>query len=305
MSSALDFLLAAETVSLNHVWTTSSPRLELNPPYNISSFYTHESTFGQFPGGLSATSVTLLFSGQHGAPTIDAIGHIGVNGTVFGGTPTSDVQGDQGLLKMGIDEYPEDKYLNRGILLDMPYCQGVDRLPENTIITEADVVECLEKEGSLTIKEGDSVLVRTGYGSLFDTDTAAYMTNYPGPSAEVATYLADKKIFLTGADNLSWDAANTPFPAHVILIPQNGIYIVENMNLEALSEACQEHDTWEFGLVMNPPKVKGAAAMAANSFAVFPGELPVAASSVTKSAATALEGKLLGLVLALVLVMFH
>lgn len=293
MSSPLEHLLGAETVSLNHVWTTSSPALDLNPPYNISAFYTHEGTLGQFPGGLSASSVTLQFSGQHGAPTIDAIGHIAVNGTAFGGVPIAELQSDQGLLQMGIDEYPEDKYLNRGILVDIPYCKGVDKLSENTIITEADVVECLEMEGGVVIKEGDSVLIRTGYGALFETDPEAYLTNYPGPSAEVATYLAGKKIFLTGADNISWDAANTPFPSHVILIPQNGIYIVEQMNLEGISKACQEKQSWEFGLVMNPPKVKGAAAAAANSFAIFPGELPGMTAS---SARPGMEGGLLGLV---------
>ena len=302
MSSALEFLLGAETVSLNHLWTTSSPRLDLNPPYNISSFYTHEGTLGSFPDGLSASSVQLQFSGQHGAPTIDAIGHIAVNGTAFGGVPIGDIQSDKGLLKMGIEEYPEDKYTNRGILVDMPYCKEVEMLSENTIITQADVVECLEKQGGLEIKDGDSVLIRTGYGALFASDTDSYTTNYPGPSAEVATYLAEKKVFLTGADNLSWDAANTPFPAHVILIPENGIYIVENMNLEALAKTCQDKKTWEFALVMNPPKIQGAAAAAANSFAMFPGELP-ATSSAYDIGGTG-EG-LVGLFFVVVLALFH
>lgn len=302
MSSALDFLLGAETVSLNHLWTTSSPRLDLNPPYNISAFYTHEGTLGSFPGGLSASSVQLQFSGQHGAPTIDAIGHIAVNGTAFGGIPISDIQSDEGLLKMGIEEYPEDKYANRGVLVDMPYCKDVEMLSEDTIITQADVVECLEKQGDLEIEEGDSVLIRTGYGALFTSDTQAYMTNYPGPSAEVASYLAEKKVFLTGADNLSWDAANTPFPAHVILIPENGIYIVENMNLEALAKMCQDKKTWEFALVMNPPKVQGAAAAAANSFAIFPGELPVTSSAINSGG---FNGGIVALALVVVSALFH
>lgn len=274
MSSPLSYLLASQTVSLNHLWTKDSPRLELNPAYNITNAYTHEGTLGLFPGGLSATAVTMEFSGQHGGPTIDAIGHIGVNGTVFGGLPIAEVMSSEGLIMLGIEEYPEDKYLNRGVLVDMAYCMDTDKLAESTIISEADLVECLEKEG-VEIKEGDSVLIRTGYGALFNESPEEYMTNYPGPSEEVATYLAGKKIFLTGVDNASWDASNTPFPGHVILIPQNGIYIVENINLELLSQACQDNEKWEFGLVLNPPKIKGAAAGATNAFAIFPPRLPV------------------------------
>lgn len=282
-SDALNYFLGSDIVSMNHLWTTASPILGVNPPYNITTAYTHQGTLGQFPGGLSATGVILQFSGQHGAPTIDAIGHIGVNGTVFGGLTYEEVQSDQGLLKMGIEEYPVDKYLNRGVLLDMPYCMDVDILPENTILTLADMNACLAKE-KVEIAKGDSVLIRTGYGSLFESDSVAYTTNYPGPSDEVANYLADQEIFLTGVDNLSWDAANTPFPGHVILIPLHGIYIVENINLELVAQACQDHGTWEFVMVMNPPQIKGAAAGAANAFAIFPPDMPTVSPTVCDAA---------------------
>ena len=47
-------------------------------------------------------------------------------------------------------------------------------------------------------------------------------------------------MFLTGADQLTYEVypeKGTVFPAHRILIADNGIYIVENMNLEELGQS--------------------------------------------------------------------
>lgn len=228
---------------------------------------THASTFGQFPDGLSGASVTMEFSGQHGAPTVDARGHVAQNETFFDGTSTTDAEGPNGLLKHGIDEFPEDDYITRGILIDLPHCMGIDMLPENTTVSLDQFSSCQDKQG-IAIQSGDSVLIRTGYGALFSTDPTAYTTNYPGMGQDVASYLVNLDIFLSGADNIGWDAPNT-FPGHATLIAQNGIFIVENMNLELLSSACQEKNVFEFALVVNPPKIKGAAAMASNVFAIF------------------------------------
>ena len=264
-------LLGAEIVSLNHVWTVDSPLLQgVHETYSVSQSMTHNGTLGAFPGGISAATFQVNFSGQHGGPTVDALGHIGLNNVLFDGTPATDIDGVNGLLKYGIDEYPEDRYVNRGILVDIPYCKGnVDELlPQFYAISVDDITDCVAKEG-IEIREGDSVLIRTGWGSLFATDPIAYVTNYTGVGGEAASYLAENKIFLTGTDVLAYDVANSPFPCHGILIAQSGIYIVESMNLEPLSKACLEKETWEFALVLNPPKFKGLAAMPTNVFAIF------------------------------------
>lgn len=256
-------------ISLNHLWTKQSPILALNPPYNISLTGTHADSAAMLPPPLTAVGDVMQFSGHHGAPTIDAIGHIGENATLYGGINASTVESPDGLKKLGIDEYPEDKYLNRGILLDMPYCLGnVPRLENGYEVTQDDIEACVEQL-NLNILEGDSVLLRTGFGQLFESDVETYLSNQAGGGDGASKYLASLKIFLTGADNFGWDAAGLPFPSHLNFIPRNGIYIVENMNLEALAAECQRRGNWEFLLVVNPPKIKGATAMAVNSFAMF------------------------------------
>jgi kynurenine formamidase len=95
----------------------------------------------------------------------------------------------------------------------------------------------------------------------------------PGPGESAARWLASKKIFLTGDDQLSYEVVSekgTIFPCHRILIADNGIYIVENLNLEELSKALDDMKTYEFVLVLNPPRIRGATGAAANAFAILP-----------------------------------
>ena len=82
-------LRAARVFDLGFTWDQTSPVLSLNPPYAFALNATHRQTheiFGTVPGSqVSWTSEILYFSGQHGAPTIDAIGHIGRNLKLHGG----------------------------------------------------------------------------------------------------------------------------------------------------------------------------------------------------------------------------
>ena len=62
----------------------------------------------------------------------------------------------------------------------------------------------------------------------------------------------------------------TIFPCHRILIADNGIYIVENLNLEELARTLAELKVYEFALILNPPRIRGATGAAANAFAIIP-----------------------------------
>src|SRR5437899_574277 len=79
----------ARVFDLSFVWSEQSPILSLNPPYSFALNRTHKMTyeiFGQAPGSrVSWASDIMYFSGQHGAPTIDAIGHIGRDLKLHGG----------------------------------------------------------------------------------------------------------------------------------------------------------------------------------------------------------------------------
>lgn len=268
----LDQLQSGRIIELNSVWDAQSPLVGFNSPYAMALVATHRGTSGMIPGGIAFAGDLMYFSGQHGAPTIDALGHISNNMKLYGGLDAAASESSQGLLKLGIETYPKEKFVNRGVLLDVARFKNAETLAPGYEITAADL-EATAKAQGVEVRAGDSLLIRTGYGKFFATDKAKYTGLRPGPGEGAARWLAQQKVFLAGADQLTFDVfpeAGSVFPAHRILIADNGIYIVENLNLEELGQALSTDKVYEFPVVVNPLRIKGATASPLNMFAVLP-----------------------------------
>jgi kynurenine formamidase len=271
-ATLLSSLKSARVIELNFVWDRNSPLLGLNPPFTIGLQTSHKQTSGIIPGGIAFAADMMFFSGQHGSPNIDAIGHISDKMKLFGGADAAASEGATGLLALGIEAYPQDRFINRGVLLDVARYKNVDSLAPGQEITAQDLEATAKAEG-VEIRPGDSVLIRTGYGKFFESDRPKYSGFRPGPGEGAAQWLASKKVFLAGDDQMSFEVVpekGTIFPCHRILIADNGIYIVENLNLEELSKALAESKVYEFALILNPPRIRGATGAAANAFAIIP-----------------------------------
>jgi kynurenine formamidase len=74
-------------------------------------------------------------------------------------------------------------------------------------------------------------------------------------------WAAERQVTAVGADNMAWDAPSERDPetgatlfAHLYLLPQKGIYIVENLNLEELARDRQ----YTFAFIGLPLKLQGA-----------------------------------------------
>jgi kynurenine formamidase len=267
----INSLKSARVIELNFIWDSKSPILSLNPPFAIGLHSSHKETAGAIPGGIAYAEDMMFFSGQHGAPTIDALGHISDNGKLFGGLDAVASEGPSGLLALGVEVYPKDKFINRAVLLDVARFKNVDALDAGQEITAEDLQATAKAEG-VEIQAGDSVLIRTGYGKFFEADRAKYSGFRPGPGESAARWLASKKIFLTGDDQMSYEVVpqkGTVFPCHRILIADSGIYLVENLNLEELAKALAEQKVHEFILVLNPPRLRGATGAPVNAFAII------------------------------------
>lgn len=271
-SDLMNSLRSSRVIELNFIWDSKSPILSLNPPFAIGLHSSHKETAGMIPGGIAYAEDMMFFSGQHGAPSIDALGHISDNGKLFGGLDAVASEGASGLLKLGIEVYPKEKLINRAVLLDVAHFKNVDALEAGQEITAEDLEATAKAEG-VEIQPGDSVLIRTGYGKFFESDRAKYSGFRPGPGESAARWLASRKIFLTGDDQMSYEVVpqkGTVFPCHRILIADSGIYLVENLNLEDLSKALAEQKSYEFVLVLNPPRLRGATGAPVNAFAIIP-----------------------------------
>ena len=276
----------ARLIDLSHNWEITSPVAPVNPFYSFVLSKTHANTRGSFGDGgqLSFAAEVQHFSGQHGAPSIDAIGHIGRDGKLFGGvdaaaaTSNLDGIGASGVgANLSIDTFPTDLLVNRGILLDVArFVNGDSRPLDSHAEVTADLLERTAKLQGVTLKKGDTVFIRTGYGPLFKSNPSVYAdpNASPGPSVGGAKFLIDHGARVVGDDTLTFEmrppVVTSPtfqvFPVHMLLIADSGIYIIENLNLEELSEA----KAYEFVVVVPPLRILGGTGSALRVFALVP-----------------------------------
>ena len=276
----------ARLIDLSHTWDKNSPIASVNPTYSFSLQDTHANTLNKFKDGgqLTYASEVMHFSGQHGAPTLDAIGHIGRNGKLFGGldafasTSDPDGIGTSGVgANLAVDQFPTDLLVNRGILLDVARFVNGDSSPlDSHAEVTADLLERTAKHQRVTLRKGDTVFIRTGYGPLFKSNPSVYAdpNASPGPSVGGAKFLIDHGARVVGDDTLTFEmrppVVTSPtfqvFPVHMMLIPDSGIYIIENLNLEELAQA----KAYEFVVVVPPLKILGGTGSALRAFALVP-----------------------------------
>jgi kynurenine formamidase len=278
----------ARIFDLSHTWDENSPIAGVNPPYAMTLNATHASTRGMFGDGgqLSFTSEIQQWSGQHGAPSIDAIGHIGRDGKLFGGVDAAAATADpRGIGRSGVGahldiaHYPKELLVNRGVLLDVArhLNRNGDPLPAGFAITDDHLHDTARHQG-VRIRRGDTVLIRTGWGRLFVSDPNTYKgDSAAGVGVSGAKYLVRHKPAVVGNDTLTFEVRppvafppDTPafqvFPVHMILIPDNGINIIENYFLDGIAAAKE----YEFILVVPPLKIRGGTGSALRSFAMVP-----------------------------------
>ena len=275
----------ARLIDLSHTWEIQSPVASVNPPYSFALSATHCKTRGSFrdDNQLSVAAEQMQWSGQHGAPSIDAIGHIGREGKLFGGvdaeraTAQPEGIGASGVgAHLAIDQFPNDLLVNRGVLLDVAsvVMNGPAPLPADFEIT-GDHLELAARQHGVRLQRGDTVFIRTGWGQHFKGNAALYAgDNSPGPSLHAADYLIRQGARVVGNDTLTFEKrppiVTSPkfqvFPVHMRLIADSGIYIVENLNLEELAAA----KAYEFAVVVPPLKVKGGTGSAVRIFALVP-----------------------------------
>jgi kynurenine formamidase len=281
-------VLGARIFDLSQTWADNPPIAGVNPTYSMELQATHANTRGSFGDGgkLSFAAEVQHWSGQHGAPSIDAIGHIGREGKVFGGLDANAVTSDnRGIGYSGVGahldmaHYPKDLLVNRGVLLDVARFVNKSAAPLNGAfdITGDLLAETARHQG-VRLERGDTVLVRTGWGSYFESDPDLYKGDRAaGVGVDGARLLARQGARVAGADTLTFEVrppiAGTPgqpdfevFPVHMLLIADHGIHIIENYFLEEIAAAKE----YEFVLVVPPLRIRGGTGSALRSFALVP-----------------------------------
>jgi kynurenine formamidase len=219
-------------------------------------------------GGDLSTANELVVSICHAGTHIDAIGHVSVDGKLFGGLDAEETQrGVRGLKRLAIEETAP--IVRRGILLDVAAMVGVEALAPATAI-DGSMLEACARAAGVEVCPGDAVLVRTGWGAYWD-DPARYVSvedGLPGPNLDGARWLSARGARVTGADCLMYEhfhPSNNQLPVHGHLIQGHGINLVENLLLEDLAAA----SATEFLLVIAPLKLLGASGSPVRPIAIL------------------------------------
>lgn len=235
MTDAADLLAAlagARTVELSHPMKIGMPNDPSHPPYFFTPYY----RLGDFEmdGGYGGSNELVIMSG-HSGTHIDSLSHAACNGVVFGGKTVA--EGQDGV--NGITENPIDSVapvLRRGVLLDVAATQGVEALAPGTPIGAAELESAAARAG-VEVGEGDCVLVRTGFGAYW-SEPERFLgvgTGIPGVDLGGAEWLTGRGVFLAGSDTSVFEHAPlgyTELPVHLHLLTENGVFIMENMDLE-------------------------------------------------------------------------
>lgn len=237
------------------------------PAYNYTMHRHHT------PGGPEprSSAAGFIYASDHAGTHVDALCHQAENLVLYGGLDSGGgVQTPWGFRQLGIETVAP--ILGRGVLLDVARHLGVEFLPGTHRIRQSDLEACAVAQ-SVEIRAGDTVLVRTGSGTLAETRPELYL-QAAGIGADGSQWLADIGVRAVGADNVAWDPATaeidpttgTTLPGHVILLVRHGIHILENLFLEELAEAGHH----EFAFICVPLKLRGATGSPVRPLALVP-----------------------------------
>jgi kynurenine formamidase len=225
-------------------------------------------------GGVSLGPTKLTYNddivmGWNGVGSqVDGLGHIGIDNVYYNCLKGADIGKVTGMTKLGIETLPP--IATRGILLNMVPLLGKDGIvPEGTAFNKAEIDAAMKRQGIKSIEKGDVVLFHTGWTSLIGKDDKRYGSVEPGLGVEGAKYLAEKGVAAIGAD--TWGLEVLPFEknagvfeVHQILLPMNGIFILENMNTAAMVK----DEAWEFLFTLGPSRLTGAVQAVINPIAI-------------------------------------
>jgi kynurenine formamidase len=132
-------------------------------------------------------------------------------------------------------------------------------------------------QNGITPRDGDAVLIRSGYENFWDDNQELVMSspprNTPGNAPSIIEYLYDTNASLLGWDLQEAGHRDYDYPAripiHEVVIPHMGMPLLDNANFDNLAVLCQELGVYEFQLIIAPLVINGGTGSPVNPIAIF------------------------------------
>jgi kynurenine formamidase len=245
-----------KTYNLAHVLEEGIPSLSFHGQFLYTTFRRHSVDL-KSPGKTNNAGGmnTRLEMADHTGTHIDGLNHISIGERLYNGHLSEEIMGTFGTTKLGIEKTPP--IFTRGVLIDIASFSKVSALDGGYAISAKEIRDCTESN-HITITEGDTVLVRTGWGRYWMSDNVKFLGPVPGIDLSAAEWLAGQGAAVIGSD--TWNVEVDPSKelrgadeVHQYLITKNGIRMMENLFLEDISHDHVE----EFLFVCLPLRIRG------------------------------------------------
>lgn len=267
------------TYSLAATRYPGMPLFPGHPPFQVLNYRT--------PRGIRATGAKpwgpvndaglgymaeYVMATSHSGAHMDALAHMTVDADMhwYGGGSADEHLTDFGPSFGDASKLPP--FFTRGILLDAPGYRGVACLPKGEPIDATELEGICVAQG-VTVGPWDVVVIRTGYMGLWPDVEKMAAHKTAGPDISAARWLLERGIVATGTDTETYEVqpapdpgpTGNPQPVHTLLLIENGIYIMESLDLEQLA---RDH-VYEFLFVALPVKIRGATGSMIDPLAVI------------------------------------
>jgi len=200
-------------------------------------------------GGVGDNCANWVICVQHSTEQLgthlDGLNHLYIGDRTYNGHTVSELAENWGTNRLGAETIPQ--IVTRGLLVDV----SEHGFGPGDVITP-------EHLGDLAPEPGDAVLFHTGWGRHWN-DPDTFLSGEPGPGCEVAAWLCERGVALTGCDTWSYGPVPPEDPARPFEVPQtlnvkHGVFVVECLDTAELAA----DGVREFALILTHPKLRGA-----------------------------------------------
>jgi kynurenine formamidase len=202
---------------------------------------------------------------------LDGLCHLAYKGKMYNGFSQEEVTA-RGAARLGVQHF-KNGIFTRCVLMDMPRLFEARFLKGGLAVTPRNL-EAWEKKAGVTVESGDAVLIRTGRWTRRQLEGKWDIAkNSAGLHASCLPWLKKRDVAVVGSD-LALDVQPSQvegfeLPVHWVSIVAMGLPILDNCDLEKVSQEANSRKRWAFALTVAPLVVDGGTGSPANPLATF------------------------------------
>ena len=234
--------------------------------------FLHKATVWKAERGISGASDEYSVNYHGYAHThVDALCHFAYQDRMYNGFSMEEVT-EKGAGKDSVI-HMKNGIFTRGVLMDIPRLLGKKYLEGSRAIYPEDL-DAWEKKAGLKVQSGDAVLIYTGRWARRQAEGEWNIEeNSAGLHASCLPWLKQRDAAIVGSD-LALDVLpsrveGVGYPVHLVAIVAMGMPVLDNLEMESLSEQAAARKRWSFLLTVAPLAVEGGTGSPLNPIALF------------------------------------